>query len=165
MASSGSNPVDVFDVRKIRRLVELMDDHDLSEIDLRQGEQRIRLRKGREPVVIAGAPNVSAPVVQPTAPTVDQPQPPPTTSPSGEDASYITSPMVGTFHASPSPEAAPFVKVGDRVGPETITCVIEAMKVFNEIQASCSGAIAAVLVESGEPVEFGQKLFKVIKET
>ena len=73
----------------------------------------------------------------------------------------ISSPMVGTFYAAASPDSPPFVKVGDHVGPETTVCIIEAMKVFNEIPAECSGQIVAVLVENGEPVEFGQPLFKV----
>jgi acetyl-CoA carboxylase biotin carboxyl carrier protein len=162
MAGSTNSPGDVFDVRKIRRLVELMNEHELGEIDLRQGDQRIRLRKGHEPVLLAG-PSTQAP----PAATM-----PPRTAPSGETQSmaepaeettstFITSPMVGTFYAAPNPDAAPFVKVGDQVGSDSTVCIIEAMKVFNEIQAECSGRITAVLVESGAPVEFGQKLFRI----
>jgi acetyl-CoA carboxylase biotin carboxyl carrier protein len=73
----------------------------------------------------------------------------------------IRSPMVGTFYAAPSPDAAPFVKVGDSVGPESTVCIVEAMKVFNEIPAECSGKIVAVLATSGDPVEFGQPLYRV----
>jgi acetyl-CoA carboxylase biotin carboxyl carrier protein len=73
----------------------------------------------------------------------------------------IKSPMVGTFYSAANPDAAPFVKVGDHVGPETTVCIIEAMKVFNEIPSEVSGKIVAVLVQNGEPVEFGQALFKV----
>ncbi len=84
-------------------------------------------------------------------------------SAAAEDAKYVQvrSPMVGTFYAAPNPEAPPFVKVGDQIGPESTVCVIEAMKVFNEIPAECSGKIVAMLVENGEPVEFGQALFRV----
>ncbi len=156
-----SSPGDVFDVRKVRRLVELMNEHELSEIDLRQADQRIRLRKGRDPVISA---------VPPPPPAAATPSPAPaqpaaaSTTPAADTATtgkVIKSPMVGTFYPAPSPDSPPFVKVGDHVGPETTVCIVEAMKVFNEIPAECSGKIVAVLVENGEPVEFGQPLFKV----
>lgn len=164
MASSGANPSDVFDLRKIRRLVELMNEHELSEIDLRQAEHRIRLRKGHDPVVV-GTPPVPAPAAIPAAPAPSGAAPADQSSePAKDDATYVVSPMVGTFFKSPNPDAASFVQVGDRVGPETVVCIVEAMKVFNEIQAECAGTIAAALVENGEPVEYGQKLFKVVSE-
>lgn len=167
MASSGANPADVFEIRKIRRLVELMNEHELSEIDLRQGAQRIRLRKGHDPVVMAGGVPPLAPQTPPALPipvTPEQKSPSVPAPPTEDNASYITSPMIGTFYTAPNPDAAPFLKVGDRVGPESVVCVVEAMKVFNEIHAECSGMIAAVLAESGAPVEFGQKLFKIVQE-
>jgi acetyl-CoA carboxylase biotin carboxyl carrier protein len=155
MAGSPSNQGDIFDVKRIRRLVELMNEHELAEIDLRQADQRIRIRKGGEPLVVAGPPQrgvaaSSAPAEAPVAAAA-------------ADSSLVTikSPMIGTFYSSPSPEAPPFVKVGDHVGPTTTVCIIEAMKVFNEIPAETSGQIVAVLVENGEPVEFGQPLYKV----
>jgi len=166
MAGGGTNVVDVFDVRKVRRLVELMNEHDLAEIDLRQGEQRIRLRRGQEPVMVA----TGAPLGQQVVPTVpigggatSAEVVAGTSEPVQEDASaiYITSPMVGTFYASSSPDAAPYVKVGDQVGPDSVICIIEAMKVFNEIPAECSGKIISMLVDNGDAVEFGQKLFKL----
>ncbi len=158
-SNAGSNPaaVDVFDVRKVRRLVELMNDHDLSEIDLHQGKQRIRLRRGAEPVAmtaVPAAPVAAAPVVAPVGDTV----PAGPTAPVGE---VIKSPMVGTFYPSANPESSPYISVGDQIGPETTICIIEAMKVFNEIPAECSGKIAAVLVEAGAAVEFGQPLFRL----
>lgn len=151
---------DVFDVRKVRRLVELMHEYELSEIDLRQADQRICLKKGGEAAIV-GVPNYAPAPASTPAPT-----PPPTTAPptgesSDANAKFIRSPIVGTFYASPSPDSAPFVKVGDQVGPETTVCIVEAMKVFNEVPAECSGKILAVLVQSGDPVEFGQPLFKV----
>jgi acetyl-CoA carboxylase biotin carboxyl carrier protein len=162
MAASTPNPNDVFDVKKVRRLVELMQEFDLSVLDLTQGDQRIRLRRGAEPLVIAGGAPVplTSPAAAPTTPSA----PPAAAKPAGDDSGQtvlIKSPMVGTFYTSPSPEAPPFVKVGDRVGPETTVCIIEAMKVFNEIPAEVSGTITAVLVNRGDPVEFGQPLFKV----
>jgi acetyl-CoA carboxylase biotin carboxyl carrier protein len=154
----------VFEVGKVRRFIELMDEYELTEIDLRQGEQRIRLRRG----------GTTAPVFQSSQPLAGQI---PVTTPAESTnpptvrvadvvaATYIRSPIVGTFYASPSPEAAPFVKVGDHVGPETIVCIVEAMKVFNEIPAEASGRIAAVLVENGDAVEFGQTLFRIDPST
>lgn len=158
MKEGGAGSTDVFDVRKVRRLVELMNEHELAEIDLRQGEQRIRLRRGQEPLVQMAS---SAPAVQPTpaAPAT------PAVAAADDDANiaYITSPMVGTFYTSSSPDSPPFVNVGDSVGADTVVCILEAMKVFNEIPAECSGKILARLAENGDAIEFGQKLFKVQK--
>ena len=163
MTNSGAVPGDVFDVRKVRRLVELMNEHDLAEIDLRQADQRIRLRKGVElPSLLAGPP--AAPAVGPVGPTAPAPAP---ATPAGESPAETTntilikSPMVGTFYTSSSPDVEPFVKVGDHVNQDTTVCIVEAMKVFNEIPAECSGQIVACLVDNGDPVEFGQALFKV----
>jgi acetyl-CoA carboxylase biotin carboxyl carrier protein len=155
MTSNGGSG-DIFDVKRIRRLVELMNEHDLGEIDLKQADQRIRIKKGRDPVVTSAAPQQMAP-----APTPAQSSAPAAKPVEDEKATYIKSPMVGTFYASPGPDSPAFVKVGDHVGPTSTVCIIEAMKVFNEIPAETSGQIVAVLVENGEPVEFGQKLFKV----
>lgn len=153
--SSGSGTGDVFDVRKIRRLVELMNEHDLGEVDLRQGEQRIRLRRGQEPVVSMVAPPVAAQAV------AAAPAEPSATPKEDPNATYIISPMVGTYYSASNPEEPPFVKVGDQVGADTVVCILEAMKVFNEIPAECSGSIAAILVENGDAIEYGQKLFRV----
>lgn len=153
---------DVFNVRRIRRLVALMEEHGLSEIDLRQGEMRIQLRRGELP---SGVPAVPPSIGPGAASPAAQPRPAaeePSEKPPGEDhLVLIRSPMVGTFYAAPDPESPPFVKVGDHVGPETTVCIVEAMKVFNQIPAEVSGRIVAVLVENGEPVEYGQPLFRV----
>ena len=164
-SNTGSNPGDVFDVRKVRRLVELMNEHDLAEIDLRQGEQRIRLRRGPDGQIVApvatAAPALAPAPVAP-APTAAAPAAPATTpAPAADLGTVIKSPMVGTFYSSSSPEAAAFVKIGDQVGPDTTVCIIEAMKVFNEIPAECSGKILEVLVQDGAAVEFGQPLFRI----
>lgn len=163
-SGGGSSPDDVFDVRRVRRLVELMQEFDLAEVDLRQAEQRIRLRKDVEPVFVQGG--------QPMAPMSHQMAPPPApAAASGASAApveaasaqYVTSPMVGTFYTASSPDSPPFVKIGDQVGPDTVVCIIEAMKVFNEIPAEVSGKVSAILVENGAAIEFGQKLFRVDK--
>ena len=162
MSASPANPGDIFDPRKIRRLVELMNEHQLSEIDLQQGDTRIRLRGAREAKMVtveAVRPTVIADQPQRTASPGDvKPQ-----APAAAEGNFelIKSPMVGTFYSSPNPDSPAFVKVGDHVGPETTVCIIEAMKVFNEISAEVTGKVVAVLVENGEPVEYGQPLYKV----
>lgn len=157
----------MIDIRKLKELVKLMVENDLSELDLRDKEETVLIKRGAQ-----GMPVVASPVVQMgAAPAVANGTPseaaetPPAQS-GAEDASddglvSIDSPMVGTFYTSPNPDAEPFVKVGDQVTPDTVVCIIEAMKVFNEIKAECSGTIAKVLVNNGESVEFGQKLFLV----
>jgi acetyl-CoA carboxylase biotin carboxyl carrier protein len=152
---------DVFEVDRIRRLVELMKEHDLSEIDLRESRQRIRICRG--PRVAAAAP---AQFVQQSAPPpMSAPAVPAATAPKATtdsaNATYIKSPMVGTFYSRPNPKAEAFVKVGDQVDTNTVVCIIEAMKVFNEIPAEIRGKITAILVEDGEAVDFDKPLFKV----
>ena len=158
---SGSTPnQDIFDLRRVRRLVELMKEHDLSEIDIREGDTRIQLRRGVDPVVTVAAPRAAA---APVAAATAAPPHAEADQRRADDAfvAVIKSPIVGTFYAAPNPESPPFVKVGDHVGPETAVCIVEAMKVFNQIPAEVSGKIQSVLVENGQPVEFGQPLFKV----
>jgi len=146
---------DVFDVKRISRLVELMKEHDLGEIDLAQGDQKIRLRRGVE---------AAAPAAVPMAAAGSAPKgaaPPAPAAESSANLKAIKSEMVGTFYAAASPDAPPFVKVGDHVGPDTIVCIIEAMKVFNEIPAGISGKIVAVMAQNGDAVGFEAELFKV----
>ena len=151
---------DIFDVKKVRQLIELMKEHDLSELDLRQADHRVKIRRGGEvvaytgPVAAAPAPVAAAPAAAPAAAAPD----------SDSRMLVIKSPMVGTFYKASSPDSPAFVKVGDRIGPEKTVCIIEAMKVFNEIPAGVSGQVVAILVENGAPVEFGQPLIKVEPE-
>lgn len=156
MANSPSGG-EIFDVRKIRRLIELMKEHDLSEIDLRDGDVRVRLRKGGDPYVVEAR---SAPMMSHAAPVAAAPAAAPAAA-AVDNLPVIKSPMVGTFYHSANPESPPFVKVGSTVGNDTTVCIIEAMKVFNEIPAEMSGKIVAILVENGSPVEYGQPLFKI----
>lgn len=159
MNVSAASSQDIFDVRKIRRLVELMKEHDLCEIDLQQGEVRIQLRRagaGVQPVLM------SAPAQQFAAPAAAAPTATESAAAAKPDNMVvIKSPMVGTFYAASDPDSPPFVKVGDHVGPDTTVCIVEAMKVFNQIPAELSGRIVATLAENGAPVEFGQPLFRV----
>jgi acetyl-CoA carboxylase biotin carboxyl carrier protein len=152
-----------FDVKTVRLLVALMEQHDLSEIDLRDGEQRIRLRRG--PAHAAAAPILTlptAPVTPAFAPSSgEQTAAPEANKPASKATIPITSPTPGTFYSSPKPGAPPFVQVGARVMPTTVVCMIEAMKIFNEITADCAGVITEILVENQQPVEYGQVLFHV----
>jgi len=145
---------DIFDEKKIRRLIELMNEHDLNEIDLREGEVRVKLKKRGE-MVMASAPAAAPQAAAAPAPVAAAPVA------AADNFAVIKSPMVGTFYSAPNPESPPFAKVGDHVGNETIVCVIEAMKVFNEIPAEATGKIVACLVQNGSPVEYGQPLFKI----
>jgi acetyl-CoA carboxylase biotin carboxyl carrier protein len=158
MSDTGSGAGDIFDVKKVRRLIELMKEYDLAEVDLRQGDQRVRLRRGGELFVGSAAPSGGS--TQPTMNVSAAAKGSAAEAPSA-DLAVIKSPMVGTYYGTSSPESQPFVKVGSHVGPDTTVCIIEAMKVFNEIPAEISGTVAAVLVENGAPVEFGQPLFKI----
>ncbi len=159
MADRKSSQEDVFDVERVRNLVELMKDHDLAEIVLCEGEKKIKLRRGGEPVVTSyAAPPMAVPVAAPAVATQAAAESAPV---DGANIILIKSPMVGTFYTKPKPDAENFVKVGDHISSETTVCIIEAMKVFNEIPADCSGKIVAVLVENEQPVDVDKPLFKV----
>jgi acetyl-CoA carboxylase biotin carboxyl carrier protein len=153
-----------FDVRTIKDLVTLMSRHDLSEIDLREGEVRIRLRRGLQGQVMVSTPTYTGPLPAAAPAPAPASTATPTAAPSragGKNLIEIKAETPGTFYAAPSPEAPPFVKVGSRVTPETPVCIIEAMKVMNEINAGCSGAIVEICVANAEPVEFEKVLFRV----
>jgi acetyl-CoA carboxylase biotin carboxyl carrier protein len=153
----------MIDIRKLKELVRLMVENDLSELDLKDQQETVTIKRGSGTIV---APVVHhAPATAATtgaAAEAGEYVAPPAAS-AADDASLvaITSPMVGTFYTSPNPESPSFVSVGASVGPDTTVCLIEAMKVFNEIKAEVQGTIERVLVESGKPVEYGQKLFLV----
>ena len=154
---------DTFDLKRIKQLVELMKFNDLTDVEIKQGDLQITLRRGSQTVMVSGAPMVMSaqaaapiaiPPVAPSAASVEE----------ATNTTVIRSPMVGTFYAASSPDSPPFTKVGDTVSPEKTVCLIEAMKVYNEIQAECSGRVVAVLVKNGETVEFGKPLFRVANE-
>ncbi|HXG11028.1 MAG TPA: acetyl-CoA carboxylase biotin carboxyl carrier protein [Gemmataceae bacterium] len=158
MADDAAHKTGPFDVQTIKYLVALMSRHDLAEIDLREGDLRIRLRRnlrGDNVLPPAAAPQVPAPAPPAAAPA------PPEAVKSAPAVHVIKAPTPGTFYTSPNPGAEPFVRVGSRVTPTTVVGLIEAMKLFNEITADCTGVIREVLVENQQPVEFGQPLFTV----
>ncbi len=161
MSESDPSPPTVFEIERIRRLVELMEEHDLSEVDLRESRQRIRICRGPKEAPRAAA--AAPPAASSAAPIQSSISAPPATSQAtdGPNIAVIKSPMVGTYYSRPNPKAEAFVKVGDRVDATTVVCIIEAMKVFNEIPAEIRGQVVAVLVGDGEAVDFEKPLFKV----
>ena len=163
-SKDASGASESFNLDKLKELFELMEKHGLTEVNLRQGGEQWRLRRGGHEVVaapVAIAPAAAAapiPVAGPAAPAA------PTAEATPAPASNLVevkSPIVGTFYSSPSPDDPAFVQVGASVGPDTVVCIVEAMKVFNQITADTSGTIAEILVENGDAVESGQPLFRV----
>lgn len=154
---------EVFEIERVRQLVSLMKEHELTEIDLRQGHKRIRIRSGQEttfvsapamhsavPHAAASAPSASAPAAQPAA--------------ESDNTTIIKCPMVGTFYTCGKPGDPPFVKVGDQISADTIVCIVEAMKMFNEIPAGVSGKIVGIIAKNEEPVDVGRPLFRIIAD-
>ncbi|MEM9373116.1 MAG: acetyl-CoA carboxylase biotin carboxyl carrier protein [Planctomycetota bacterium] len=149
----------MIDIRKLKELVRLMVENELSELDLRDEQETVTIKRGS-----SGVPQIVAPQASPAAPppAASAPAPAAPEAPA-EDASLVAieSPMVGTYYSKPNPDSDAFVKPGAGIGPDTVVCIVEAMKVFNEIKAETSGTIEKVLVNDGDSVEFGQKLFLV----
>jgi acetyl-CoA carboxylase biotin carboxyl carrier protein len=148
------------DLRKLKTLIDLVSDSNISELEITEAEGKVRIVKGgvAAPVAYTAAP-AAAPVA--AAPPPLAPAPPPA-EPAAEPAGrFIKSPMVGTFYRSASPGAKPFVDVGDAVKEGEPVCIIEAMKIMNEIESDASGKIVRILCENGQAVEFGQPLFQV----
>ena len=144
------------DIRKIKKLIELLEESSLTEIEIVEGEESVRLVRGGQ---AQAAPFATPPVVvQAPAAAVEQATDDEDQIPAGEP---VLSPMVGTFYAASGPEAQPFVSMGQTVGIGDTLCIIEAMKMFNQIEADVSGTVVAILVESGQPVEYDQPLFVI----
>ena len=153
------------DIKEIKKLVELVRANDLAEFELEEPDFRVTIKCTAEtaaPMVFShpGHSVITNAMPAAPAPAAAAAAPAPAVE---EDAGLadIKSPIVGTFYRSPSPEAAPFVKVGDRVEEETVVCIVEAMKVMNEIKAECKGVIKKIMIENATPVEYGQSLFKI----
>lgn len=147
------------DIEEIKTLTDLMVDHDLSEIMIRDGDKRILIRRGDRGTthVVTSLPAVLPQVVPQTEPPAGEAAPPK----EDPDITKVASPMVGTLYSAPDPDAPPYVQIGDTVNPDTVVCIIEAMKVFNEIKAETSGTIESINVQNGEAVEFGQVILTV----
>ena len=146
------------DLKEIRKIVELMNEHELSYFHLEEEGVNLKLKKGADIVQVAQAAMPSAPA----AAAAPAPAPAAADTPAAEPAgNEITAPMVGTFYAAPSPDAPAFVNVGDTISEGQTICIIEAMKVMNEIKAETSGTITAIVAKDGEPVQFGDALYRV----
>ncbi|GJM13785.1 MAG: acetyl-CoA carboxylase biotin carboxyl carrier protein subunit [Pseudohongiella sp.] len=151
------------DIRKVKKLIELLEASDIAEIEIKEGEESVRISRGSTsaPAPIAyQAPAAPAAAAAP-APSAAAPAPEASAS-SASDASAIKSPMVGTFYRSPSPSSPPFVEVGKHVKAGDPICIVEAMKMMNQIEADHAGVVEAILVEDGEPVEFDQPLIRIV---
>jgi acetyl-CoA carboxylase biotin carboxyl carrier protein len=156
------------DIRKVKKLIELLEESGISEIEISEGEESVRISRYPNPSAVsvqtlqhppaaAPAPAASAP-----APTNGESAQAPALAPAAR-GQQVTAPMVGTFYTGPAPGAKPFVEIGSEVKPGDTLCVIEAMKMMNQIESEVSGRVVSVLVENGSPVEFGQALF-IIEE-
>lgn len=152
------------DLRKIKKLIELLEESQLSEIEIHEGEESIRLTRQLAPPVAQPSflqvPTASA-LVAPGQPAASAA--PTDVEPGLPEGEVVRSPMVGTYYASPNPETAPFVKVGSQVSAGDTLCLVEAMKMFNQIEVEFSGEVVAVLVEDGQPVEYDEPLFVIRK--
>lgn len=158
----------IVDLKDIKAIIDLMKKNSVSEFELERQDFKIRLKRGANGGSAATAgeePAVIYPVPQAALPQAAAPAPPvaavTTPVPAAEPQAEVKSPMIGTFYRCPSPESAPYVEVGTEVGPDTVVCLIEAMKVMNEIKAEAKGVITEALVENAKPVEFGQPLFRL----
>ena len=147
------------DIRKVKKLIEMLESSELEEIEIHEGEESVRLVKNKTETVVAHQvqPNQLDKVVEESSKPPQKPDPL-IENPEGE---VITSPMVGTFYAAASPGAKPFISVGDEIQEGDVVCIVEAMKMMNEIKSDYSGKVISVLAENSEPVEFGQALFVV----
>jgi acetyl-CoA carboxylase biotin carboxyl carrier protein len=151
------------DLKDIKAIIDLMRKNSVTEFELEKDDFKIRLKRGTNggatalaSEVTQGLPNAPALTVAASGPAAAPPPPVPTSN-----EVDIKSPMIGTFYRAPSPESAPYVEVGVEVNPDTVVCIIEAMKVMNEIKAEAKGVITQAMVENAKPVEFGQPLFKI----
>ena len=150
------------DLRKIKKLIEMLQESDLNEIEVKEGEESVRINRKKESVIHASTPisvgqnlnQSSAPLPQTDSSEMENGQ-------AAEDLNHITSPMVGTFYRKPAPDKEPFIEVGQTVKKGDTVCIIEAMKMMNQVNAETGGTIIDILVDDAEPVEFGQPLFVI----
>jgi acetyl-CoA carboxylase biotin carboxyl carrier protein len=155
---------------ELRELIALLRDNGLAELELEREDFRVRLRRegsnSQAPNVVADRPQIPVPTIDPVLRAPDGSAPAAAEAKKAQEAQdqdlhTITSPIVGTFYRSPSPSADPFVKIGSRVETDSVVCIIEAMKLMNEIQAEAAGEVVKIYVENGQPVEYGQPLFGI----
>ncbi len=149
------------DIRKVKKLIEMLENSNLEEIEIQEGEESVRLVKStRNLNNISSTQSIEIPQTSAEVAPVEETQSENTNQETG-DGNFITSPMVGTFYASASPGAKPFLSVGDIVAEGDVVCIVEAMKMMNEIKSEFSGKVVSIKVENSEPVEYGQALFEI----
>ena len=150
------------DIRKVKKLIELLEESNVAEIEIHEGEESVRISRMSTTLpaqaVVQAAPAVAAP---PPAAVAAAPQEVAAAEPATPDGHAVTSPMVGTFYEAASPGAKPFVQVGQQVNVGDTLCIVEAMKMLNQIEADKAGTVTAKLIENGQPVEFGQTLYVI----
>ena len=149
------------DIRKVKKLIELLEESGISEIEISEGEESVRISRYPQPGTVAAQAVSTVAAPPPPAAPASAPEAPP--APPVARGHQVTAPMVGTFYSGPAPGAKPFVEIGSEVKPGDTLCVIEAMKMMNQIESEIAGKVVSVLVENGNPVEFGQALF-IIEE-
>tara|TARA_Y100001947_G_C10293471_1_gene283922 strand:+ start:129 stop:614 length:486 start_codon:yes stop_codon:yes gene_type:complete len=159
------------DIRKVKKLIEMLEESNLNEIEIKEGEEAVKLVKSNPipgnfissaPAIIS-EPTKQSPITKPSAPSSEATvtQEISQTSDVLESGNKMNSPMVGTFYSAPNPESEPFVKVGDQINEGDVLCIIEAMKMMNEVKSEFSGTVKQILVDNAEPVEFDQTLFVI----
>ena len=156
------------DIRKVKKLIELLDESGIAEIEITEGEESVRIsrhasKSAPAPAPVAAAPAAAPPAPAPAAAPATAPSaPPPAAAPDAdEDGHAVTAPMVGTYYSAPSPGSPAFVQVGDKINEGDTLCIIEAMKMMNQIEAEASGTIKSIRAQNGDPVEYGQVLFVI----
>ena len=148
------------DIRKVKKLIEMLENSNLEEIEIQEGEESVRLVKSNGNISnISSAQSIAVPNTSTVAPEEENQSE--EVNLESEEGNFITSPMVGTFYASASPGAKPFINVGDIVAEGDVVCIVEAMKMMNEIKSEFSGKVVSIKVENSEPVEYGQALFEI----
>ena len=150
------------DIRKVKKLIELLEESNINELEITEGEESVRISRGG-PIAYAAAPVAMAPAVAAPAVVAAAPAAAAPTAAADELSGHVVrSPMVGSYYSSPAPGSPTFVKVGQTVAPGDVLCIIEAMKMMNQIEADKAGTIGAILLEDGEPVEFDQPMFTIV---
>lgn len=153
--------------KELRELIEFLKEQDIAEFELERGDVKVRIKRGLQfappavPVTVAAPLSTAAPLNSPLQPSTELPASPKPPAPADEGLHVVKSPIVGTFYESPSPGSPPFVKPGDKVEAGQVLCIIEAMKLMNEIEADVGGEVVKRLVNNGQPVEYGQPLFSI----
>ena len=154
------------DIRKVKKLIELLDESGIAEIEITEGEESVRISRYPQGTAVtqvaapAPMPVAAPPPAAPSQAVSEEPAAAPTQT-AEDDGFLVTAPMVGTFYAASSPGSAPYIQIGDRVNEGDTLCIIEAMKMMNQIESDVSGVIKSIRVQNGEPVEYGQTLFVI----